>query len=329
MNIYDISKICGVSIATVSRVLNNDSKVSAKTKQRVMSVIEENNYVPSRGTSKKVIKEIGILCTSLSRPGCSKIVEKLITELKKLGYDTLILCCGNDVSDKRHAMEHLVDRKISAVIIDGTDFLEYTPADNDYIRQAASYFPIILLNAFIEANNIYCSLCDEEHLLYTIADDLIKKGNDSLLFLFSSMSPYCLSMLEGFRHANFVNGIEPAPEYTHLCNGGYDSAAKYVDSLLKSGKKIDAILTTDDILASGAMQSAHLANLSIPNDIQICGNGNTIVSKTTYPQLTSINLRDEEICKSAINTIIGISRKADIASRVTIPAELIKRDSTL
>ena len=91
MNIYDISKEAGVSIATVSRVLNNSKNVSPKTRAKIQAIIDSNKFTATKpGKKHRYNKIIGILCNSLTNPRTSTIVEILTYELNKLGYSVLL-----------------------------------------------------------------------------------------------------------------------------------------------------------------------------------------------------------------------------------------------
>ena len=103
MNIYDIAKLAGVSIATVSRVVNDSPKVSEKTKAKVRAVMEENNYTPNvfaRGLGLNSMKTVGIVCPDVSdtyMAGCVAYLEK---RLRSYGYDCILYCSGYEHEDK-------------------------------------------------------------------------------------------------------------------------------------------------------------------------------------------------------------------------------------
>lgn len=331
MNIYHISEQAGVSIATVSRVLNGSSKVSPKTREKVLKVIKDTGYTPNvfaRGLGLNTMKTIGILCTTLKDLQIADLVDLIGNRLRDLGYDTLISTSGSIIFDKKNALEHFVEKKVDAVIIIGNDFLELTPSDNQYISLAGSHFPIMLINGLLDAPNVWCTLCDEEKAIYTITEGLLKKGRQHLLFLFGSMTPSSISKLEGFKNANFVQNIPETPEYIHLCNDGHQSAYEYVKKLLAEQKPIDGIITTDDYLASGCIRAVLEQGLEVPASIEITGSGATILSQTMIPSITTINCRHDEVSKLAVNSLINIFSGINTPSRTLIPAEIIKNKST-
>ena len=105
MNIYDISKQAGVSIATVSRVINGNTNVSQKTKDKVLAVINECGYTPNafaRGLGLNTMNTVGILCPDSSDPYLAKSIYYLEQMLRQNGYDVLLCCTGYELSEKQN-----------------------------------------------------------------------------------------------------------------------------------------------------------------------------------------------------------------------------------
>ena len=112
MNIYDVAKQCGVSIATVSRVLNENPNVNAQTRARVLEVIRELGYTPNvfaRGLGLNSMKMIGIMCTDVSDPYYAKAVSLTEQLLRARGFGTLLCCTGHAHGGKRQALALLLE----------------------------------------------------------------------------------------------------------------------------------------------------------------------------------------------------------------------------
>lgn len=126
-NIYDIAKQAGVSIATVSRVLNGSKNVSPKTERRVLTVMEESGYTPNvfaRGLGLNTMRTIGILCTDVSDLYYSKAVSILEKLLRELGYDSLLCCTGDSPEQKKKSLEMLANKRVDAMLMIGSGFRE-------------------------------------------------------------------------------------------------------------------------------------------------------------------------------------------------------------
>lgn len=141
MTIYDISEKAGVSIATVSRVLNGACNVSAQTRQKVLSVIEACGYTPNafaRGLGLNSMNTIGILCADSSDLYQANAVYHIERELRQNNYNCILCCTGYGLEDKQKYLNLLVNKKVDSVILVGSAFIADNDAENDYIRKAAS-----------------------------------------------------------------------------------------------------------------------------------------------------------------------------------------------
>ena len=119
MNIYDIAKLANVSIATVSRVVNNSPKVSPKTKEKVLAVMKENEYTPNafaRGLGLGSMKTVGIICPNIDDIYMAKAVSYLERNLHAHGYDCILGCSGFKQEEKEDYVRLLLSKKIDTLI---------------------------------------------------------------------------------------------------------------------------------------------------------------------------------------------------------------------
>ena len=159
MNIYDIARLSGVSIATVSRVVNDSPKVSDKTKEKVRKVMEENNYTPNvfaRGLGLGSMQTLGIICPDVSDPYMAKAVSYLEKNLQGYGYDCILYCSGYEEEDKQQAVERILKKQIDALVLVGSDYACAPHGSGEgnhdsYIHNVAKKLPVFLINGFVEA----------------------------------------------------------------------------------------------------------------------------------------------------------------------------------
>ena len=321
MNIYDVSKKAGVSIATVSRVINGNTNVSEKTKQKVLTVMKEIGYTPNvfaRGLGLNTMKTIGIMCTDSSDVYLANAVYYLERELRANGYDAILCCTGNELSTKKDYLELLLSKRVDAVILVGSKFLETRAADNKYIIEAAEKLPIMLVNGYLDAPNIYGTLCDDENAVYEVTDSLIKNGCSNIVYLYTSTSLSGQCKLAGFKKAHFVHNIP-----INISN-----ARDYLTQLNERGIHFDAVVTSDDSLAVGALKFAHSHKLKVPDDLSIVGYNNTIIASCTDPELTSIDSKVEALCTTTVNTLMGVFNGNNVPCKTNITADIVKRGTT-
>lgn len=333
MNIYDVSAKAGVSIATVSRVLNGNTNVSEKTRQKVLNVMEELGYTPNvfaRGLGLNTMKTIGIICTDSSDIYIANAVYYVEQKLRANDYDSILCCTGNSLDNKIKYLNLLLSKRVDAIILVGSKFLSSEPdtSENDYILEAAKKLPIILVNGRLEGDNIYSVVCDDESAVYSVTDQLIKSGRRNVVYLYTSTSYSGQDKLSGYTKALMDNSISVDPKYYHMCTKDISRAKDYLDILHSKGLPFDAVVTSDDSLAVGAVKFAFEHGLRIPDELSIVGYNNSILANCTQPELTSIDSRVEQLCITAVDSLMKVFDGEDVPKRNVISAELIKRNTT-
>lgn len=331
MNIYDVSEYAGVSIATVSRVLNGSPNVSSRTRTRVLQVMETLGYKPNvfaRGLGLGTIHIIGIMCADSSDPYCAHAIYHLERGLRDHGYDAILCCTGGALETKRQYFELLCSKKVDAIILIGSKFIDSDLSGNDYIIEASKDIPIMLVNGFLEGDNIYCTLCDDRAATRYAADQLILSGCQDILYLYTSHSSSGKNKLEGYRDSMLKHNLPLRKDYIIQCPKEVLAAKNLLLELFQREVSFDAVLASDDSLAVGAVKYAHMRGLAIPDDLSIIGYNNTDLSICTDPELSTIDSRVEALCAMTISTLMGVFNGGNAPSRTTIAGDLIKRAST-
>lgn len=187
MNIYDIAELAGVSIATVSRVLNDSPHVAEKTKLRVRKIMEEHNYVPSgfsRGLGLNSMKTIGLVCPDASDYYIAKAIACLESRLGDSGYDCILSCSGYSYEDCRISVSALLQRRIDALILIGSIYVDDDPDAErvNYIRDAAKQVPVFLVNGYVRGENICCALCNDFEASHSAVSGMIQSGRGKSCF---------------------------------------------------------------------------------------------------------------------------------------------------
>ena len=331
MNIYDVSKKANVSIATVSRVLNGNPNVSDKTRAKVLAVMEQLGYTPNvfaRGLGLNTMRTIGIMCSDSSDLYLANAIYYLERDLRSNGYDAILCCTGYELETKQKYFDLLCSKRVDAIILAGSKFVEIKPRDNTYILDAAAKIPIMLVNGYLEGENIYSTVCDDQAAVYQAASRLIQSGRRKLLYVYTSTSYSGINKLQGFKNALADAGISESPEYIRQCAKDITAARELFLSLRKEGLEFAAVITSDDSLAAGAVKYANTMGISIPDELSIIGYNNSILSLCSDPELTSIDSKVEALCTTTVNTLMGVFSGGNVPSRTTIAADLIKRETT-
>ena len=331
MNIYDVSERAGVSIATVSRVLNGNPNVSEKTRTRVMEVMDELGYTPNvfaRGLGLNTMQTIGIMCSDSSDPYLANAIYYLERELRANGYDSILCCTGTSLENKRQYFELLLSKRVDAIILAGSKFVEMNQKDNAYIIEAAKELPIMLVNGYLDAPGIYSTACDDHAAMFQAAEKLIRSGRKNILYLYTSHSYSGINKLQGYKDALHACGLAVRQNLIHQCAKNLHDAKDLMLSLYASGLRFDAVMTSDDSLAVGAVKFAHARGLSIPDQLSIIGYNNSILSYCTDPEISSIDTKIEALCITTVNTLMGVFGGGNVPGKTTIAADFIQKQTT-
>lgn len=331
MNIYDVSEHAGVSIATVSRVLNGNPNVSEKTREKVLRVMDELGYTPNifaRGLGLNTMRTIGIMCSDSSDPYLANAIYYLEQGLRSHGYDAILCCTGYDLEAKQKYFDLLRSKRVDAMILAGSKFIEMRPKDNAYLIDGAKDIPVMLVNGFLEGEHIYSTVCDDHAAVYGAVSQLIRSGCRHILYVYTSHSYSGLNKLAGYKDACREHGIDPDPHMIRQCPKDIAAARELFLSLHREGIIFDGVVASDDSLAVGAVKYAHEAGISIPEDLSIIGYNNSLLSRCTDPEITSIDSKVEALCATTINTLMGVFSGVNVPSRTTIAPDLIKRKTT-
>lgn len=324
MNIYDIAQRSGVSIATVSRVMNGSPNVSAATREKVMAVIQEEEYIPNafaRGLNLNSMKIIGILCTDIADTFYAKAVSLVESLLRQNGFDALLCCTGNDLEDKKKYLELLLAKRVDAVILIGSAFKENV--DNSHIENAARQVPVIIINGLVELPGTYCVTCDEQTAVAQNVALLNRQGYRDILYLYDILTYSGCSKLNGYHDGLKQCGIPVNESLIVQVPKSIEQVKRRVLTLFDSGISFRAVMASEDLLAIGAMKALQKLNLTMP----VIGFNNSILSESCSPSLTSVDNMLDTLCPAAISMLTGILDGKSVPQKMVISATLVQRDT--
>lgn len=335
LNIYDISEKAGVSIATVSRVLNNSPHVSQKTREKVLAVIDDCDYVPNafaRGLGLNTMKTIGLLCPDASDPYLANALSFLEKAFRKHHYDCLLCCTERSLDARQQGIEMLKSRHVDGIVLMGSTFVEARERDNAYIRNAAKQIPVVLLNASYSCENVYCVMSDEQRATMEATQYLLDTGRKNILYLYHSKNYNGQKKLAGYRSAIESRGGAVNEDLIRFFSDEKTDVPNVRDQLLalkESGLVFDAVQTSEDVLAIGAVKYAKAAGLSVPHDLSIIGHNNSGICQYSEPEITSVDNKLQAVSEQCVATMLGVLEGREMPQKIVFTGELIKRDSTL
>ena len=335
MNIYDISQKAGVSIATVSRVLNGSNRVSPKTRDKVLAVMDQLGYVPNafaRGLGLKSMKTIGLLCPDASDAYLAKALDHLERGFRGHGYDCLLSCTGKALADRAKGVELLLGKHVDGLVLMGSTFVEADEKGNAYLRKAAARTPLVLLNASYPCENVYCVLCDDYRATLEATQYLLDTGRKEILYLYHSRNYSGQKKLAGYKVGLESREIPVREELIRFFAEDKMSVPEVRDYLLaldREGLRFGAVLTSEDVLSVGAAKYAHVTGKSVPEALSIIGYNNSSFCLCCEPELTSVDNKLETLCNQCVTTMLTVLKGEEAPQKTIFSAELVRRGSTL
>lgn len=330
MTIYDIAKEAGVSISTVSRVLNNPKKVAPSTRKRVQEILNKHNYSPNamaRGLVHNSMKTIGILMSDICNIHFSTSAYVLEDCFFERDYTTFLCNTGDDLNKKKKYIRILAEKKVDGLVLLGSVF--YEPEIEQLIKNYFPQTPVVISNGYLPLPNVYSVSVDHTVGMELIMEHLNLRGYEHIYFIRTNMSLNTQRKMTGFIQA-MKKYKKPINDKNNIlyCECSPEGAMEFAKSFLPLARKKTACIFYDDYIANFGINAFKNLGLSIPEDVAIVGFDNLRFAVTANPRLTSIDAKVEEIARVIANTLHDIFMKKTVGNSILVYPELIIREST-
>ncbi len=326
--IRDVAEEAGVSIATVSRVLNKQVSVSPATRVKVEKAIEQLNYQPNylgRNLRRAETKIILVILQNISNPFYSKVVEGIEDLGHKHGYNIMICNTDSESERERSYLDLLVNRLVDGVILMEPEI------NSQELSQIGNDFPVVQCCEYIEGTDVPHISIDNVEAGYTAINHLIKLGHTRI----GMISGYnrLLSAMQrekGYKKALGDAGINYDQDLIKYGSYGFTGGLRATKELLQMKNTPTAIFAISDITAIGAIRAIKEAGLKIPEDIAVVGFDNTSIASMYDPQVTTISQPRYDLGKISMEMLLNLINNEKVSSReVYLEHELIIRESTI
>lgn len=326
MNIYDIAKEAGVSITTVSRVINKKGYVSEKTRKKIQDVLDRNEYQPSgiaRGLATGSMKTVAIVVVDVRVPHYALTSYIMEQKLSEEGYMVLVCTTGEEEEDCRKYLRMLAQRQVDGIILVGSIFNRLC---DDETLNLLSNIPIVMANGKIDRENIYGVLVDEAYGMELATAHLYKTGRRKLAYVIDKYTNAADRKLEGYIREMKRLGYENPEKDVYRTPYGLEGGAQ-IAGILKE-KEYDGVVFGEDLTAVGAMNEWRNQGIKIPEEIALIGCNNSEYSYICNPPLTTVNNIGEVLSELTVQMLLDVlSKKKELASLVVLP-ELVIRETT-
>jgi DNA-binding LacI/PurR family transcriptional regulator len=327
VTIYDVAKRAGVSIATVSKVINNTGNMRESTKQRVKKAMEELNYHPNVMASAlmgKGTKTLGLLVPDISNPFFSEIAKVIEDRAHEKGY-SVIICSTDENAEKEKKNVELLQSKLVDGFIVGSTYSDKSIVQN--LTEAG--VPVVMLTQDDPAIDVSQVFVDDFKGGYEATIHHLQNGHHRIAIISEQMALSSVKRTEGYLQALKTYGIRPSEEYLVKTRGTIANGIKAFDRLFRLPEPPTAIFACNDQLAIGVMLGAQEKGIKIPDQLSLVGFDDTILARATYPRLTTVAQPIAEMGKTVVDLLIdeirlGHSKK----ERILYNPRLIIRETT-
>ena len=326
--ISDVAKKTGVSIKTISRVINNSPEVAEDTRKKVLKIIKTLNYRPNalaRGLMTKRTKVLGVIVSDISNPYIPELVRGIADSASERGFDIILSNTDGNREKEIGCLDVLLGRRV-----DGLIFTSVSLKSKEVANLQDEGFPLILVNRLIYGINTNYVIVDSKVGARLAVEHLINLGHKRIGHIAGPEDiSASIERLEGYSETLKAHNIDVDKELIKVSNfkqeGGYNSCKE----LLSIKERPSAIFSANDLMALGAMKYISEIGLRIPDDISIVGFDDINFASLPGIELTTIIVPKYEMgytsAKILIDEIKG-NRKG--VEQVVLKPELVIRKTT-
>ncbi len=319
----EVAKAAGVSVATVSRVLNSNGYVNEDTKKNVLQAIERLEYKPNsvaRSLFKKQSRTIGLIVPDITNPFFPELARAVEDVTNDKGY-TIILGNSDEKPSKERAYLDMMEQKYVDGIIIATNTLNYE-------QLQALKKPVVVIDRYIHAD--VPTVVVENYNGAGVAVDHLKASGCKVIAHIRG-PVHVVNANE--RCQGYIDAVQKEPWYSpvYIVGGQYTIKDAYESTkqLLTDYPEVDGIFAGNDLMAIGAMKAARELGRQMPDDLSIIGFDGINMSETTFPELSTMVQPIYEIGEAAANLLIDLVEKKPITEKFFhFPVKLEERAST-
>lgn len=329
-SIAKIAQICGVSKATVSRVINNNPNgVGEETRKRVLKTIEELKYRPNslaRGVATSHSNMIGLVVPDVSNFFYPKIIRGVMDYMDDVGYSVILGNSDYNPEREAHQLLHMIDKRVDGIILcSGVSNHEFLSDFRKYdvpLGLVGRSFDHSLSDTSITGDNIRGGFKSTSYL--------IRGGNRRIVYIEGNPGlAGSQQRLEGYRKAHRDAGIPICEEL--ILSGDYsiDYGRQAVDDILDRGLKFDAIMTGSDLIAIGVVNQLQHRGIRVPEDVEVIGFDNIELTTVVNPPLSTVSKPHYQMAQHISQQLLSIiNGEQVILPHMIVEPQLVLRNTT-
>lgn len=325
--IRDVAKTAGVSVATVSRVLNGDGVVTPATREKVEQAVKQLDYRPNllgKGLRQAQTKKILVLLPTISNTFYTRIVRSMEQEAQKSGYSIVI---GVTHSSREKELEYL--QMLDTRLVDGAILLS-SEQEKEELGRIAQRYPIVQCSEYIPDAGCDTVTIDNEKAAYDAVWELVRLGHKRIAFA-GSEKPYTSAVLRerGYRRALEEMGVLVEEGLVVKGNYSFASGGEMFERLMERENPPTAIFTIADSIAVGMLRASYMNEKFQEHPVAISGFDDTSLAQIYVPALSTVAQPRREIGALAMRMMCSRIADRKLPARfVALGHQYVKREST-
>lgn len=323
--IKDVAKLAGVALSTASYAMSGDSKVSAKTREKVLEAAKQLNYQKNgfaMDLKRSHTNTIALILTDLSGPYYSELISSIQDVALSNGYD--LIACSSMGGKESTAVRYLLEKRVDGAIV-----LAHNITDEILLAASGGRFPIVVMDRLISGEGLIHVVVDSEQGGYSATRYLIEKGHRAISYISGPSNSYDNALrYQGYQRAMSEAGLEEKTKWkmsgSFVREGGY-KATKML--LMQGGELPTAIFYANDEMAIGGMKALKEGGVSVPDDISVIGFDDIQLAEYIQPPLTTIRQPMYESGSLAGHLLFQMLKGETVNDCYKLKIELIERKS--
>jgi len=308
MTMKDIAKELGISVATVSRALNNSDRISAECRARVQAYAREHNFYPDavasslRQNAGRPQKVIGVIMPEIVHYYFSSVLQGIEEEATARGYEVVVARSKERYENEARICENFLRHRVGGIIVSqAKDTVHYA----HFQKLLDAGVPIVFFDRICTGVRASMVVVDDYNGAFNAVSYLIETGCRHIAFYGSPMQlEISKNRFNGYKDALLKAGISYDENLCKTCDNRSD-AEMLTPEMMKTHKEIDAFFCVNDDTALGVLYSVKRLGLAVPDDISVCGFTNDYHAKACDPMLTTVEQRGVTVGEEAANILIG------------------------
>jgi LacI family transcriptional regulator len=327
----DVAREAGVSLTTVSRVVNHKGEISDETRMHVQGVIERLGYRPSgiaRSLAGGQTYTIGLVVPDIANPYFSGIAHGVASVANDKGFGVLLCDCEEITSLELTMLDVLEEKRVDGVIVAAPR----TPSEKLLPTLVRHPNVVVVNRLFEEAEGPTARgyvMNDDKSGGYMVATHLVKRGHRAIGYLAGPASSYgSKQRMLGYRAALKEHDLKFDPDIIQNCNPSVEGGRTSTKQLLREHPKLTALFCFNDLVAIGALQCCQQLGRKVPDDLAIIGYDDIPMASWVTPALTTCKVKFEEMGKAAMQLLIDhINDCEGDCNNVVLEPQLVIRNS--